>query len=281
MHVNTLMPFVADQWQSGKGLRVGAKFNLCLGRWGSGNKTPANLGLSLMDATACCVVVCVEASHWPRCGRLALAFMESGSIHGTRSPWWSGLTLTLIQTPSRVTMGTWVGFIWCWLRDSRRQSVNIRANFKDFWKGGGVRLRFTSKKGGSRRGSNFGPNVKKPMVKKGGGPPAPLDPPMYFNIRDVTSQKSRRQYISRKQVVLRTSPPVRQHCWAITSRPDCSYRPRTMLGFVHFYLTTSPSEIIVWPLDRSDRPSSSFDTIKCSIWLGHCREYKDHITNDS
>ena len=50
--------------------------------------------------------------------------------------------------------------------------------------GGGVHLRFTRKKGGgSRRGSNFRPNVKKPSTwaKKGGPPPppdTPLDPAM-------------------------------------------------------------------------------------------------------
>ena len=48
---------------------------------------------------------------------------------------------------------------------------------------GGVHLRSTSqKKGGSKRGSNFWPNVKKPTSwsKRGGsgppGPPPPLDP---------------------------------------------------------------------------------------------------------
>ena len=36
--------------------------------------------------------------------------------------------------------------------------------------GGGVQIRSTSKKGGARRGSNFGPNVKKPTPwhKRGG-----------------------------------------------------------------------------------------------------------------
>ena len=45
---------------------------------------------------------------------------------------------------------------------------------QDFFKGGGG-YRYTSK--GSRRGSNFRPNVKKPTTwaKKGG--PDPLDPP--------------------------------------------------------------------------------------------------------
>ena len=54
---------------------------------------------------------------------------------------------------------------------------------QDFWKGGlglqGLHLRSTSKKkGGSRRGSNFGPNFKKPIwwPKKGGM--CPPDPPM-------------------------------------------------------------------------------------------------------
>ena len=43
---------------------------------------------------------------------------------------------------------------------------------------------YKQKKGGSRRGSNFRPNVKKPTTwaKKGGsgppGPPPPPDPPM-------------------------------------------------------------------------------------------------------
>ena len=48
-----------------------------------------------------------------------------------------------------------------------------------FFKGGGVYLRSTSKKGGSRRGSNFGSNVKKPISwpKNGGGEAGPLDPP--------------------------------------------------------------------------------------------------------
>ena len=49
-----------------------------------------------------------------------------------------------------------------------------------FLKGGGVQNRSTSKKrGGGRRGSNFGPNVKKPTSwhKRGGGGPDPLDPP--------------------------------------------------------------------------------------------------------
>ena len=37
---------------------------------------------------------------------------------------------------------------------------------------GGVQIRSTSKKGGARRGSNFGPNVKKPTSwhKRVGGP---------------------------------------------------------------------------------------------------------------
>ena len=48
---------------------------------------------------------------------------------------------------------------------------------------GGVHLRSTSKKGGSKRGSNFGPNVKKPTSwpKRGGPDPRdtpPLDPPL-------------------------------------------------------------------------------------------------------
>ena len=45
----------------------------------------------------------------------------------------------------------------------------------------GVHLRSTSKKGGSKRGSNFGPNVKKAYIvaQNGGGSggPDPLDPP--------------------------------------------------------------------------------------------------------
>ena len=42
-------------------------------------------------------------------------------------------------------------------------------------RGGGVHLRSTSKKGGSRRGSKFGPNVKKPTqwAKRGGRTPHP------------------------------------------------------------------------------------------------------------
>ena len=49
-----------------------------------------------------------------------------------------------------------------------------RGGSRIFLKGVGVHLRSTSKKGGSRKGSNFGPNVKKPTswAKKGGsGPP--------------------------------------------------------------------------------------------------------------
>ena len=43
---------------------------------------------------------------------------------------------------------------------------------------GGVHLRSTSKKrGGSKRGSNFGPNVKKPTSWPKGGGPDPLEPP--------------------------------------------------------------------------------------------------------
>ena len=44
---------------------------------------------------------------------------------------------------------------------------------------GGVHLRSTSKKGGggSKRGSNFGPNVKKPTSWPKGGGPDPLAPP--------------------------------------------------------------------------------------------------------
>ena len=59
-----------------------------------------------------------------------------------------------------------------------------QGRIQDFWKGAGVHLRSTSKKGGSRRGSNFRPNVKKPTTwakTKGGGagPLPPLDPPMH------------------------------------------------------------------------------------------------------
>ena len=45
-------------------------------------------------------------------------------------------------------------------------------------KGGGARLGLQAKKGGGgRRGSNFGPNVKKPTSwHKGGGVRTPLDP---------------------------------------------------------------------------------------------------------
>ena len=46
-----------------------------------------------------------------------------------------------------------------------------------FLKGGGSRLGLPAKKGGGRRGSNFGPNVKKPTSWHKGGGPDPLDPP--------------------------------------------------------------------------------------------------------
>ena len=49
-------------------------------------------------------------------------------------------------------------------------SVN-RGGSRIFERGGGVQIRSTSKKGGARRGSNFGPNVKKPTSwHKRGGP---------------------------------------------------------------------------------------------------------------
>ena len=41
----------------------------------------------------------------------------------------------------------------------------------------GGHLRYTNKKGGSKRGSNFGPNVKKPTSWPKRGGPDPLDPP--------------------------------------------------------------------------------------------------------
>ena len=47
-----------------------------------------------------------------------------------------------------------------------------------FLKGGGVQIRSTSKKGGARRGSNFGPNVKKPTSWHKRGGPDPPDPPL-------------------------------------------------------------------------------------------------------
>ena len=46
-----------------------------------------------------------------------------------------------------------------------------------FLKGGGVQIRSTSKKGGARRGANFGPNVKKPTSWHKRGGPDPLPPP--------------------------------------------------------------------------------------------------------
>ena len=48
-----------------------------------------------------------------------------------------------------------------------------RGGSRIFEKGGGVHLKSPSKKGGSRRGSTFGPNVKKPTswAKKGGSRP--------------------------------------------------------------------------------------------------------------
>ena len=59
-----------------------------------------------------------------------------------------------------------------------RPVIHSQGRIQDFWKGGGVQIRSTSKKGGGRRGSNFGPNVKKPTSwhKRGGGAD-PLDPP--------------------------------------------------------------------------------------------------------
>ena len=53
-----------------------------------------------------------------------------------------------------------------------------------FEKGGSILGLQSQKKGGSRRGSNFGPNVKKPISwpKKGGLDP--LDPPMGCISRD-------------------------------------------------------------------------------------------------
>ena len=59
---------------------------------------------------------------------------------------------------------------------------------QDFLKGGGVQIRSTSKKGGARRESNFGPNVKKPTSWHKGGVltpwTPPLDPPL--GIRHLT-----------------------------------------------------------------------------------------------
>ena len=46
-----------------------------------------------------------------------------------------------------------------------------------FKRGGGSILGLQAKKGGSRRGSNFGPNVKKPTTWAKRGALDPLDPP--------------------------------------------------------------------------------------------------------
>ena len=55
--------------------------------------------------------------------------------------------------------------------------INTPGADPGFLKRGGVHLRSTSKKkGGAKRGSNFGPNVKKPTSKGGGGPPGPPPP---------------------------------------------------------------------------------------------------------
>ena len=43
--------------------------------------------------------------------------------------------------------------------------------------GGGSILGLQAKRGGSKRGSNFGPNVKKPTSWPKRGGPDPLDPP--------------------------------------------------------------------------------------------------------
>ena len=55
-----------------------------------------------------------------------------------------------------------------------------QGRIQDFWKGGGSILGLQAKKkgGGSKRGSNFGPNVKKPTSwpKRGGGVRTPWTP---------------------------------------------------------------------------------------------------------
>ena len=56
------------------------------------------------------------------------------------------------------------------LSDFGHFRLHHRGGSRIFEKGGGVQIRSTSKKGGARRGSNFGPNVKKPTSwhKRGG-----------------------------------------------------------------------------------------------------------------
>ena len=56
----------------------------------------------------------------------------------------------------------------------------MQGRIQDFLKGGGSILGLQAKRGGGKRGSNFGPNVKKPTSwpKRGGGDPGPLDPPL-------------------------------------------------------------------------------------------------------
>ena len=60
----------------------------------------------------------------------------------------------------------------------------MQGRIQDFWiqdlgRGGGGNLRFTSKTRGARRGSNFRPNVKKPITwaRGGGGSGTPWTPP--------------------------------------------------------------------------------------------------------
>ena len=54
---------------------------------------------------------------------------------------------------------------------------NSRGGSRIFERGGGARLGLQAKRGGGRRGSNFGPNVKRPTSCHKRGGPDPLDPP--------------------------------------------------------------------------------------------------------
>ena len=70
------------------------------------------------------------------------------------------------------------GFVHCRARRWRDSFIPwCQGWIQDFWKGGGGRLGLQAKKGGGRRGSNFGPIVKKPTSWHKRGVPDPLAPP--------------------------------------------------------------------------------------------------------
>ena len=58
-----------------------------------------------------------------------------------------------------------------------RVDTPCRGGSRIFERGGSILGLHAKKGGGSKRGSNFGPNVKKPTSWPKGGGPDPLDPP--------------------------------------------------------------------------------------------------------